>query len=256
MLSMHTETLGLRVQSAGATDKGCIRPDNEDGFLCDPEHRVFVVCDGMGGEACGEVASRLALEEMRRWVPDLPQPMPAVTEGLLKDAFMAAHTCIVAEGERREVDMGTTVVALVLGEDRAVIAHIGDSRCYRLRERRLEQLTTDHSVVAQWVAKKTITPEAARTHNLRHVITRAIRTKDASIEVDSQIVELQPGDAFLLCSDGLNDSLSDAAIAEALQESVAPRRNVDTLIERALEARARDNVTAVVVRLAQKGRSR
>jgi protein phosphatase len=144
--------------------------------------------------------------------------------------------------------MGTTFVGLLLLGRTAVVAHVGDSRAYRLRNGKLERLTRDHSLANHLVERGYLRPEDVATYPRRNVITRAIGTHDA-VEVDARIVDLRPGDTFLLCSDGLHGEVTDAEIADILQQPGLPTSVVGRLIDRAIEAGGNDNVTAVLVRV-------
>jgi protein phosphatase len=145
--------------------------------------------------------------------------------------------------------MGTTFAGLLLLERNAVVAHVGDSRVYRLRDGQLKRLTHDHSLVNDLVELGYVRPEDAATHPRRNVITRAVGTREV-VEIDTRIVDLRPGDDYLLCSDGLHGEVDDAEIAAILREQESPSAAVERLLDRAIEHGGGDNVTAVVVRLA------
>lgn len=199
-------------ESVGKTDPGRVRRRNEDAFVVDPP--LFAVADGMGGAQAGEVASRLAAAAFREY---------READELVPEERVAA---IIKEANRRIYDrartdsevsgMGTTVTAALLGDGRIVIGHVGDSRAYRIRDGRLEQLTEDHSLVADLMRSGRLTPEEAEGHPQRSVITRALGT-DPDVDVDTLVVEAEAGDLFLLCSDGLSTMVSDADVLQTVE---------------------------------------
>ncbi|HXV56400.1 MAG TPA: Stp1/IreP family PP2C-type Ser/Thr phosphatase [Gaiellaceae bacterium] len=230
--------------NAGKTDAGRVRRRNEDAFVLDPP--LFVVADGMGGAQAGEVASRLAAAAFREFHD---------ADGLEPEERLAA---IVQEANRRiyerarrdsEVSgMGTTVTAALVTDDRVAIGHVGDSRAYRLRDGRLEQLTEDHSLVADLMRSGRLTPEEAEAHPQRSVITRALGT-DPEVDVDTSAVEAQPGDLFLLCSDGLTTMVSDEEILRLVAEASTLDDAAARLVKAANSGGGEDNVTVVLFAL-------
>jgi serine/threonine protein phosphatase PrpC len=230
------------------------RSNNEDAICAQPGLGLFIVADGMGGYEGGEIASALAIEAIHELVrrtagdadvtwPYRIDPRRSVAENELMVATRLAADRIAARrsGELRE--MGSTVVAVRFTGDSAVIAHVGDSRVYRLRDGALAQLTIDHSMAAQLEASG-IKPEA--DFPWRHVITRALGT--ATSEPDVQRQGILPGDVFLLCSDGLSEVLAPEQIAALLAAPAEPACRA--LIDAAYAAGSRDNISAVVVRVA------
>lgn len=231
--------------AAGLTDTGRKRRRNEDAFVC--RAPLFAVADGMGGAQAGEVASRLAAAAVGERAPD--------SSG---EAVVAA---LVAEANRRvwqrsledmsHSGMGTTItVALAdLAAGTIAIGHVGDSRAYRIRDGALEQLTEDHSLVAELVRRGRLSPEEAETHPQRSVITRALGT-EPDVEVDVFTVEALPGDLFLLCSDGLTTMVPDA---ELLDLAAGERADLEAvaraLVDAANAAGGEDNVTVVAFEL-------
>jgi serine/threonine protein phosphatase PrpC len=209
----------LEYEAAGASDQGRTRKSNEDAYglsLRNSEGACnFVVCDGMGGAAAGEVASRLAVDAMLR----------AMDEGVLtletfQHAVDAANHSVhrSAAQDPSRAGMGTTLVAMATRGNRAWVAHVGDSRCYRLRDSKLERLTHDHSLVDEQVRLGQLTPAQAETSPMRNVITRAVGTQD---EVDADLIEfvVMPGDLYLLASDGLMREVNDEQIAAILRRA-------------------------------------
>jgi serine/threonine protein phosphatase PrpC len=233
------------------THVGVVRPNNEDCFTVDPDRGLFVVCDGMGGHARGEVASSTACATIRDWVAAWPpSPRLRVARDLLVGAIRAANRGVLrlGTGERRP---GTTVAAILWARDRFVVAHVGDSRVYRLRRGALVQLTRDHTVANQLVDQGDLQPEAAAKFPWRHLLTRALGTC-SDVDVDVQVSPVLPEDVFLLASDGL-EVLGADDIRACLQ--LAPTAAVERLIAQSLAAGAPDNVTVIVARVGGAERS-
>jgi protein phosphatase len=238
----------LEFEAAGASDQGRTRKTNEDAYglslrnaegACD-----FVVCDGMGGAAAGEIASRLAVEAMMRAMSHA-----ALTPEIFQKAVDAANDSVRRSAERdpTRAGMGTTLVALATRGNRAWVAHVGDSRCYRVRHSKLERLTLDHSLVDEQVRLGQLTPAQAETSPMRNVITRAVGTQD---EVAADLIEfvVEPGDLYLLASDGLMREVDDQQIAGILNPSGELEQMCARLIATANEAGGRDNITCVLAR--------
>lgn len=226
----------LTARSAARTHVGRVRQVNEDRLLDSPEFGLWAVADGMGGHVGGGAAATEAI----RALCTLPQP---VTLTAIEAALASAHEAVQGAGDER----GTTVAGLTLSGNNEVTAFwIGDSRVYRLRGGRLEQLTRDHSLVQELVDSGALTSEQAARHPHANIITRAIGI-DAWIAPDSAASEAQPGDRFLICSDGLSSLVPADTIARLLAQE--PAIAVDSLIAAALDEGGTDNVTVVVVAL-------
>ena len=193
-------TAGVHLSAAAITDRGRKRPSNEDAFAYSVEDGVFVVCDGMGGAAAGEVASSIAVDEMLRALSSRSSPFPALAEEAVNAANQAVFSR--AQSNPRLSGMGTTMVALVVQDSEAWVLNVGDSRCYRFRDGILEQITLDHSLVEEQVRHGRMTPSDALRSPLRNVITRALGTQ-SFVAPDCFQLEAAPGDVFLLCCDGL-----------------------------------------------------
>lgn len=231
--------------SAALSHTGKVRSNNQDsGFA---GSNLFVVADGMGGHAGGDVASSLAVARLA----DLDHPFAttADAERALQLSITETATDIIETvRERPELaGMGTTVSALLMVDDYAVIAHIGDSRIYLYRDGALTQITTDHTFVQRLVDSGRITPEEARYHPRRSVLMRVLGDMDAEPEVDTFIMPTSPGDRWLLCSDGLSGVVDDPHTQKALAAGQAPARTADILLKQALDGGAPDNVTIVIV---------
>jgi PPM family protein phosphatase len=235
----------LRVDDqAFRTDTGRQRSENEDSlFVRAP---IFVVADGMGGAQAGEVASKTAADAFDR---DLPEISP---EQFLRETIEDANRRIheLAKTDPSRAGMGTTITAAIVDaqKEEVGIGHVGDSRAYRLRRGRLEQLTRDHSLVEEMRRKGQITDAQAEDHPQRSIITRALGP-EPEVEVDVQTVPASPGDVFLLCSDGLTTMLSEKRIAAVLASAGSMREAVRTLVDEANGAGGRDNITALAFRL-------
>ncbi len=237
----------VHYSAAAVTDRGRKRPSNEDAFGFSVEHGVYLVCDGMGGAAAGEIASSLAVDEMLRLLSDRAEAAPM--QQTAEQALHAANHVIYSRSLRniKLSGMGTTLVGLLVEERRVWVLNVGDSRCYRLRNRILEQLTLDHSLVEEQVRLGRMTTSEALRSPLRNVITRALGTQShVTPDIFEHIAE--PGDLFLLCSDGLTRELSDHQI-EALLVADLPLDDLCAcLVAAAKKAGGHDNITCMLVR--------
>lgn len=237
--------MALRIEEqATRTDTGRQRNANEDSYLT--RGPLFVVADGMGGAQAGEVASKAAAESFDRELP------PAAPERILRETIETANRAI-HEQARKDPElagMGTTTTAAILDAEaeEVAIGHVGDSRAYRLRGSRLEQLTRDHSLVEEMRRKGQLTDAQAEDHPQRSIITRALGP-EPEVEVDLQTVPAQPGDVFLICSDGLTTMLSDEQIAGLLTRATSLQSAVRALVDEANRAGGRDNITVIAFRL-------
>lgn len=228
--------------AAGLSDPGITRPGNEDAFLV--EGPLYAVADGMGGHRAGEIASRVAIEEL---LANAPARNDAKA---LARAVRAANRAVMesAGKSRGRSGMGTTITAAMVDGLAVSVAHVGDSRAYLLHGGRLQRITEDHSMVADLVRQGAISEEEARFHPQRSVITRALGS-DANMVADVYEFTASPGDRLLLCTDGLTGMLEDAYISEILLSEADPAAAVAKLIEAANRAGGYDNITAVVVDL-------
>lgn len=246
----------MKAQSFAVTDVGLKRERNEDAFLVDEQFGLYVVCDGMGGHAAGHVASEMAtqavIEHLRlhsetiRDAPKYPSGCFELTQ-LVSDAVN--HACHVIYGracsETELSGMGTTLTMLLLVDDKAVMAHVGDSRLYLYRKGELHHLSNDHTLMNQ-----VSTPDAdTLDENAKHILTRAVGYQPG-VMVDTLLLDVQPRDRFLLCSDGLSNSFSDDAQAAGLISDTDLSGLPARLVQHALSRGGKDNITAVVVELA------
>lgn len=222
------------------TDVGYTREHNEDSLLVQPP--LYVVCDGMGGHEAGEVASEIAVRELRAHAPAEPD---ADALGRAVDEANLAIIRAVSEGVGRE-GMGTTCTAAMLEGDHLAIAQCGDSRAYLLHNGALQQLTRDHSLVADLIERGEIQPEEARTHPWRSYITRALGL-DPRIHADLYELSVDAGDRLMLCSDGLYSLVGDAQICRIMAAHADPQAAANALVDAALAAGGNDNVSVIVV---------
>ncbi|MHB8657500.1 MAG: Stp1/IreP family PP2C-type Ser/Thr phosphatase [Solirubrobacteraceae bacterium] len=238
----------LRVaETIERTDTGRQRRGNEDSLFARPP--VFVVADGMGGARGGEVASRIAVEIFEQGLPDAGTPEERLAV-LVREANREIHRRSRTE---KELDgMGTTLTAAFLDDGQLAIAHVGDSRAYLLRDRVLQRLTQDHSLVDELVRRGKLTEEQAAEHPQRSIITRALGP-EANVEVDTWTYPVRPGDVLMLCSDGLTSMIGEDQIAGALVETPGLREAADRLIHEANDAGGRDNITVVLFRIEDVG---
>lgn len=250
----------LRVRACGLSDVGRARTHNEDCFGIDPDHRMFVVADGMGGHNHGEVASRIAVKAIQEFVEQTAEndtTWPFVYDARLqrhsnrlKTAIRMAHDKVLRaiRHDGSLIGMGTTVVGFLLKGRVAAVAHVGDSRAYRLREGRLELLTQDHTWVNEQVVAGYLSAEQARAHPLKNVVTRALGG-ESEVVVDVREVEVMSGDVYILCSDGLTTMLSDDEIQRRLQDSQALEETCRGLVREANAKGGLDNITVVLVQI-------
>lgn len=257
----------MQISSGGATHVGMLRTNNEDSYRIVHPLNLFVLADGMGGEAHGEVASALAVETVVKQCtegeenPAAPLPgeaKPGLTpkSRRLLNAVHVANQKVFqsAEEHPEQQGMGATLTAAWIDGAQLSIAHVGDSRVYLLRAGLLEQLTSDHSLVAEQVRRGLLTATEAEQSNLQSVLLRALGTQ-SEVEVDVEQVGLFPGDTLVLCSDGLTRMVPEFEVAGALQAEPDPQRAAEKLVDLANESGGVDNVTVIVIsiRLESKG---
>ncbi|MBI2839417.1 MAG: Stp1/IreP family PP2C-type Ser/Thr phosphatase [Acidobacteria bacterium] len=250
----------MRLEYSARTDTGRKRKGNEDSFIINDEEGLFVVADGLGGHAAGEVASRLAVESIEEfvrmtgsdreitWPFEIDDSMPLDANRLKIALRLANRKVIKFPEERHEYQgMATTVVSMLFSDSTIYIGHVGDSRAYRVRDGQITQLTNDHSWVNEQVVSGVLTSNQARNHPLRNVVTRAVGSR-WDLQVDLLTEDAKDGDLYLLCSDGLSTMLDDDEILQILKAASTAEAACERLIERANEAGGEDNITAIVIR--------
>jgi protein phosphatase len=252
--------MSLRVEVAGKSDVGCVRQNNEDNFGYDSRYGIYAVCDGMGGQAAGEVASKMAVDAVLNYFREAartgnrPQVGPAIESvsaraNALASAIQVANAAIykAAAEHAAHSGMGSTIVAVLIENDSFSIGHAGDSRIYRIRPGEIRQLTRDHSLVMEQVRRGMLTQEEAQNSEMQNIIIRALGPEE-TVQVDLDDLTAQPGDLLLLCSDGLNRHVSDDSILDIAQETIRLPLMADRLIDAAREGGGSDNTTVLLLR--------
>ena len=248
----------MGILAAGATDVGCVRKHNEDCLLVDSALSLFVVADGLGGHAAGEVASQIVVDTVARFVGETLEkdrtwpveydPSLSYDGNRLKVALLLSDQAITEDIRRnpeRET-MGSTVVAGLFHESRLTLAHVGDSRAYILGPEGIRQVTRDHSWVAEQVANGILTPSEARVHPFRNVITQALGN-GGDLEIEIQELDLEKSERLLLCSDGLSGMIGDKEIWDIAGRTNDFQHAVESLINTAREHGGDDNITVILV---------
>jgi protein phosphatase len=256
--------MSLTVQVAGKSDLGCVRTNNEDNFGYDTRYGLFVVCDGMGGQAAGEVASKMGVDTILEYFrkaggetgkyPVEGQPLEGVSEraNALASSIRRANRSIFEAASKNagHAGMGSTVVAAMVKGNFLSIAHVGDSRIYLIRKDSIQQLTNDHSLVMEQVRRGLITQEEAEKSNMQNIIIRALGSEE-TVEADVDDMVAQPGDILLLASDGLTKYVKDPALLKIIRSAPTLEQACDRLIQAAKDAGGDDNITCVLVRVVE-----
>lgn len=234
------------------TDQGRVRPYNEDtgGVVCNQDKQVlYVIADGMGGHNAGDVASAMVLQYFQmHWPKEKLLTRVDDVERYLIQSIQTINEHIYQKAKEQEAyrGMGTTVVVVIVIDEMAVVAHVGDSRCYKLAEGQMRQITKDHSLVNALVNAGEITEQEARVHPKKNILTRAVGT-DLAIDVDVTMVSCEPGDTLLLCTDGLTNKLTDEEIKTIIQSAQAIDDAGKQLIEEANACGGEDNISLVLI---------
>ena len=232
----------------GKTDKGLVRKENEDAFCIEKDLGLLAIADGMGGHASGEVASKMAIEILRDSLRKEGEPLP---DRLNSGAKLANKTIYQASHSQSHLNgMGTTLTAVQLDGNRLSIAHVGDSRVYLIRGGVIEQITDDHTIVSEQVARGMMTREEAARSDMRNILSRALGIAP-EVEVDIEVLTVSEGDQFVLCSDGLSELISDDEILLEVQSSKKPEIVCDELVNLAIQRGGEDNITVIVAYLHQ-----
>lgn len=246
----------------GISDIGRHRKYNEDSYLCNPQEKLFLVADGIGGQAAGETASKLAIMNIEEFIvrsraEDITWPIPYKTEFTLEQNSLLAGATL-ANRKLRELanknpslkGMGTTLVAVMIKGDQLAVLNIGDSRLYRVRAGEIEQITQDHTIAGEQEKLGLLTKEEACNHPQKHILTSALGIEAAEdLRMDLSLIDIKKKDLYLMCSDGLNDMLSDKEILTAIDSS--KKKSLEkmslSLMQRANRAGGRDNITVILL---------
>ena len=255
--------VGLRIEVAGETNVGMKRTHNEDNFSIIEDSGLYVVADGMGGHASGEVASKMAVDSLKEFFaataqdPERTWPYKmdrakGYEENRLITGIKLANLRIyeTAQREAGKRGMGTTIVVMFAVEEGVYVAHVGDSRGYRVRDGKIEQLTEDHSLLNDYIKMKRLTPEEIANFPHKNVIVRALGMKD-TVKVDTRHEQPRVNDTYLLCSDGLSGPVTDDDLLDIMVNSADLKTAASRLISRANENGGPDNVTVVLARWVQ-----
>lgn len=233
------------MKAYGKSHVGRVRAVNQDAYYLPKAGESFVVvADGMGGHKAGEVASAMAVSEFARWLKCAPTPSEETVNYAVHEANRIIHR--TAQRESDKSNMGTTLVAVWLDDDRTILCNVGDSRAYLLREGRLQQMSRDHSVVGELVEEGRLTKKEAMHHPQKNYITRAIGTS-SMVQPEIRTVERKSGDVWLLCTDGMSNYLEDGEIEELLRGESDREACVRALIDWALERGGADNITVAIL---------
>ncbi len=258
--------MGITIEVAGKTDIGNVRSNNEDNFGYDSRFGIYLVCDGMGGQAAGEVASKMAVDSILTYYRSIPPggDYPRIGEQFegvsdranrLANAIQLANQAVheAAAQHATQQGMGSTVVAVSFsGEDGFYsIGHVGDSRVYLVRNGQIEQITEDHSLVMEQVRRGLITLAEARVSKMQNIIIRALGTEE-TVKPDLEDDLAQPGDVLVLCSDGLTRHVPDDSIAEVISNTRDLRQACDLLVQAAKDGGGEDNITCLLLRFVEK----
>jgi len=251
--------MALAVEVAGKTDVGCVRTNNEDNFGFDSRHGIFVVCDGMGGQAAGEVASKMGvdilLDYFRNHASDVGKQSLNGQDGSsgaqsLANAIQLANKTIFQAGQKQNGrnGMGSTVVAALVRGNSLAIAHVGDSRIYLVRQGTIQQLTQDHSLVMEQVRRGYITLEQAQQSEMQNIILRALGSEEV-VEADIEDLVAVSGDILLMASDGLTRYVQDDEILKIVQQPRGLEKACGELVKAARDRGGDDNITCLLVRI-------
>ncbi len=257
--------MSLTVEVAGKTDVGRVRTNNEDNFGYDKRYGIYVVCDGMGGAAAGEVASKMAVESLLEYFRKAGKDGKMDIAGVYPSEFslraIALGSAItlanqqIFDASRASEDhagMGSTIVAVAVSEDKYSIANVGDSRIYHIRGNSIRQLTQDHSLVMEQVRRGLITAEDAKHVDYQNIVIRALGA-EATVQTDLEDLSAEVGDVLVMCSDGLTRYLDEAKILEIVSNSTALEYAVDKLVLTARDAGGADNITVLAVKFQEQG---
>lgn len=242
--------MDIHIEASGDTHIGKVREHNEDALLVSMEKALFIVADGLGGHAAGEVASHMAVDVIQDHILASYDSIEKLREDIVR-AIKEANR-IIFEESRRDMTkrgMGTTVVVAKIEDHKALIGHVGDSRAYHIRDKSMIQLTVDHTIVEEYVRMGLLSRKDALYHPYRHVLSRSVGTAGA-VDVDIVEVEIEEGDIFLLCTDGLTNMLTDEEILNTIIAFLPDTEKIThALIGKANERGGIDNITVIIIYL-------
>lgn len=256
------ESMSLSVQVAGKSDVGCVRTNNEDNFGYDTRFGIFVVCDGMGGQAAGEVASKMGVDSMLDYFRNnngIPKQGLRKFEGVsdrasaLGNAILRANEAVFKashEGQKEHAGMGSTIVSVLVRDNFLSVGHVGDSRIYLVRNRKMQQLTNDHSLVMEQVRRGLMTVAEAEKSEIQNIILRALGSEE-NVEPDLDDLVAMPGDVLLLASDGLTKEVKDPEMLKIINAAPSLERACEQLIQAAKNNGGDDNITCVLIKLVE-----
>jgi protein phosphatase len=254
--------MSLMIEVAGKSDVGSVRKNNEDNFGYDTRYGIFVVCDGMGGQAAGEVASKMSVDVMLEFfrqnngnLPGDARKFEGVSEraNALGNAIARANAAVYQashKGNSEHAGMGSTIASVLLRDTFLSVGHVGDSRVYLIRGNQIQQLTNDHSLVMEQVRRGLMTQQEAEHSEIQNIILRALGSEE-KVEPDLQDMICQPNDVLLLASDGLTKLVNDKSILEVVRRGSSLERACDQLIETAKKQGGDDNITCLLIRLVE-----
>jgi serine/threonine protein phosphatase PrpC len=250
----------LKLEAHGISHPGAVRTSNQDRLLIDPDLGLFLICDGMGGHQHGEVAAEIAVAAVRHYVESSRNPAEvtwpfgynmnlSVESNRLLTAIRLANRQVwrKAEEELESAGMGTTVAAILAGPTAATVANVGDSRIFRCKAGKLEQISIDDTMVNVMLSKGVITPDAIASHPMRHMLTQAAGSQE-SVEVHLREMTFEPGETWLICSDGLSGVVDEGSITGVLGSSASLKDCTQQLLDAALGRGAPDNVSILLLR--------
>ena len=256
----YWEHMSFTIDVAGKSDVGSVRKNNEDNFGYDARFGIFVVCDGMGGQAAGEVASKMSVDAVLDYFRRDNGNGPAILrrfEGVsdranaLGNAIARANSTVYQasrKGESEHAGMGSTIASVLVRDYFLSVGHVGDSRVYLIRKEQIQQLTNDHSLVMEQVRRGLMTQQEAEHSEIQNIILRALGSEE-NVEPDLQDVICQPNDVLLLASDGLTKLVSDKRILEIVRSASSLERACNQLVEAAKKEGGDDNITCLLIRL-------
>lgn len=238
----------LEIVASGNTHKGMVRQSNEDAYGIYSDLSLYIVADGLGGHAGGEVASRIAVEAIRECIASTDNASLKIRDSVIT-AIKKANIKIISESGKKQNlhGMGTTVAVVMKGDDTAIVAHLGDSRVYLVRENVITRLTKDHTVVDEYVRLGLLSPQDALYHPSKHMLSRALGTS-GDVDADITEIQFQAGDTLILCTDGLTNMVSDNEISDVILElNPSPEKITDKLIALANKNGGIDNITVIAI---------